>query len=797
MAKTVSTDQVVSVGGRILKLTNLDKVMYPATGTTKGEVINYYAQIAESFIKHAAGRPATRKRWVHGVGTAQQPGSVFFQKNLDNATPAWVARFGIEHSTRENLYPVINDLPTLIWLAQIASLEIHLPQWRFGPGGERRNPDRLVLDLDPGDGVGLLECAEVARLCRPILEGMGLSAVPVTSGSKGIHLYAALPGAQSAEEISAVAHQLARMLEVDHPDLVVSDMKKSLRKSKVLLDWSQNNGNKTTIAPYSMRGLLQPMVACPRTWEELEDPKLRQLDYLEVLERVREDGDSMASIDPPVATADRLELYRQMRDASKTPEPVPTGTPATSGGRTFVIQEHHARRLHYDLRLERDGVLASWAIPKGPPMTPEVNRLAVQTEDHPMQYATFEGSIPAGEYGAGSMSIWDSGTYELEKWRDGKEIILTLHGRADGGLQQSRRYALIQTGGRDKKSAKNWLIHLMKDQQSATQLPSPQGPADELPDIKPMLATAGTLGLVKTGDWAYEVKWDGFRCIATVSDGQVRLRSRSGMDMTATFPELQELADVFSGHDVIVDGEIVALDPSGRPSFGLLQTRANLTKADQVAAARKQQSVELMIFDLLHVDGDSLLRRPYAERREILEGLVGADGSKIHLPPALDTDAEGALAMSKSLKLEGIVAKGRSSVYQPAQRAHTWIKIKNQHSIEVIIIGWRPGKGNRASLVGSLLMAIPDGDQLRYIGRVGSGFTERDIRELTTKLGADEQSTCPAEGVPDADAADARWVHPNYVGEVIYSETSAEGKLRHPVWKGWRIDKSPEDLHHD
>ncbi|MEO6955648.1 MAG: ATP-dependent DNA ligase [Antricoccus sp.] len=794
MAKVVSNDQVVSVGGRTLKLTNLDKLMYPATGTTKGEVINYYAQVAEFFINHAADRPATRKRWVHGVGTAQQPGSVFFQKNLDSSTPDWVVRFAIEHSTRENLYPVVNDLPTLTWLAQIAALEIHVPQWRFDSNGNRRNPDRLVLDLDPGDGVGLPECAEVAKLCRPILEGMGLTAVPVTSGSKGIHLYSALPGEQSPDQVSAVAHQLARMLEADHPDLVVSDMKKVLRKGKVLLDWSQNNGNKTTIAPYSLRGTLHPMVACPRTWDELDEPAIAQLDYLEVLDRLSEAGDPMAGIDPPVAALDRLEIYRSKRDASKTPEPVPVDEPSPTDGQMFVIQEHHARRLHYDLRLERNGVLVSWAIPKGPPMSTDINHLAVQTEDHPIQYATFEGAIPAGEYGAGSMSIWDSGRYELEKWRDGKEIIMTLHGQSSGGLQRPRRYALIHTGGRDAKSSQNWLIHLMKDQQPLAQSEPSRVRDGKLPDIKPMLATAGTIGLVKKGDWAYEIKWDGFRCIAAVCGGSVKLRSRSGMDMSATFPELQELAEYFRGHDVIVDGEIVALDSSGRPSFGLLQTRANLTQKEQVAAARKKQSVQLMIFDLLRIDDDSLLRRPYAERREALEGLSGAQSSTIHVPPALEADADGALAMSKSLKLEGIVAKARTSVYQPGQRAQTWIKIKNHRSIEVVIIGWRPGKGNRASLAGSLLMAVPDDAQLRYVGRVGSGFTEREIREMTMKLAADERETPAAVGVPDADRADAHWVDPKYVGEVIYSDTSSEGKLRHPVWKGWRIDKTPDDL---
>jgi bifunctional non-homologous end joining protein LigD len=478
----MADDQTVDVDGRRIKLTNLDKVMYPSTGMTKGEVIAYYTEIAPMLIPHAAGRPATRKRWVHGVGTMADPGEMFFQKNLDDSTPAWVKRRAIEHKDHRNEYPLVDDLPTLVWLAQRAALEIHVPQWRFGRTGAVRNPDRMVLDLDPGDGAGLLECAEVARWARAILVGMGLTAMPVTSGSKGIHLYAAIDGKQTSDQVSAVAHELARALEADHPDLVVSDMKKAARRGKVLVDWSQNNAAKTTIVPYSLRGRVEPTVAAPRTWRELSSKTLRQLDYAEVLTRVRENGDPLAalsaghldSLEPTAERMagfdgpDRLEKYRSMRSSDKTPEPVPRARVAHSDGRSFVIQEHHATRLHYDFRLEHEGVLVSWALPKGVPTEPKQNHLAVQTEDHPLEYGGFEGTIPKGQYGAGTVSIWDSGSYELEKWRDGEEVIVTLHGERKGGLGGARKVALIHTGGgrgdRSAKAEQNWLIHLMKDQ---------------------------------------------------------------------------------------------------------------------------------------------------------------------------------------------------------------------------------------------------------------------------------------------------------------------------------------------
>src|SRR6202051_2400125 len=225
------------------------------------------------------------------------------------------------------------------------------------------------------------------------------------------------------------------------PKLVTSTMTKSVRAGKVFVDWSQNSGSKTTIAPYSLRGREHPTGAAPRTREELEDPEVGQLRYDEVLARVARDGDLLAALDADVGVPDRLTKYRSMRDAAKTPEPVPKSKPNTGQGNTFVIQEHHARRLHYDFRLEKDGVLVSWAVPKNLPETTSVNHLAVHTEDHPLEYGGFEGSIPKGEYGAGKVIIWDSGTYEAEKFRD-DEVIVNLHGSRISG-----RYALIQTKG--------------------------------------------------------------------------------------------------------------------------------------------------------------------------------------------------------------------------------------------------------------------------------------------------------------------------------------------------------------
>ncbi|WP_395639227.1 ATP-dependent DNA ligase [Pseudolysinimonas sp.] len=817
------TEQIVSVGGHRLKLTNLEKVLYPETGTTKAEVLDYYTRVADVLIPHARNRPVTRKRWVEGVGTDAKPGTVFFEKNLPDSAPTWIPRREIQHSDHVNSYPLVNDLATLAWMAQQASLELHVPQWRFGKGGARQNPDRLVLDLDPGDGAGLPECVEVAKLVRGILTGMGLEAFPVTSGSKGIHLYAPLDGEQTSEEVSAVAHELARLLEADHPDLVVSDMKKTLRAGKVLLDWSQNNGNKTTIVPYSLRGRMRPTVAAPRTWRELLAPGLRQLEMHEVLERVATTGDPAADLEREIwhstEAAEKLAEYRSMRDGAKTPEPMGGAVSAT--GNSFVIQEHHATALHYDFRLERDGVLVSWAVPKGVPTEAGKNHLAVHTEDHPLEYGQFEGEIPKGEYGAGTVTIWDRGLYDLEKWRD-DEVIVTIHGEKHG----SRRLALIQTEkGTDKAPGKNWLLHLMKDQQpvdwddpdsiAASKARSASGSWKKIGTeprrglkrgksvvggrinaagtVHPMLATPSKLDTFpRDDDWVYEMKWDGYRAIATVRAGEVGLRSRNGLDFTATYPELQQLADAAEG-DVVLDGEIVALDREGRPSFGLLQTRSGLTAPRDVERARKVQGVEFFVFDILDRDGVSLASRPYRERRALLREAV-RDAGVVRVPPDAGTDLDAAVATSRRLGLEGVIAKRTSSPYRLGRRSRDWLKIKHTLTQEVVVAGWRPGNGARADTVGSLLVGIPGADGLEYVGRVGSGFTDDQLGDLRARLDRMARETSPLIGVPPADARDAHWVTPKLVGEVEYAEVTADGKLRAPTWRGWRPDKTPGDV---
>jgi bifunctional non-homologous end joining protein LigD len=473
---------------------------------------------------------------------------------------------------------------------------------------------------------------------------------------------------------------------------------------------------------------------------------------------------------------DPLAAYRSKRDRRRTPEPVPPASPLPHGeDNTFVIQEHHARRLHWDLRLERDGVLVSWAIPRGLPKDPKKNHLAVHTEDHPLEYATFSGTIPKGEYGGGEMFIWDRGTYETEKWRK-DEVMIVLHGeRAQG------RYVLFRTDG------DNWMIHRMDP-------PAPDWTA--LPElVRPMMATLGTLPRESADDrYAYEMKWDGVRAVVYISGGHVRALSRNDRDVTATYPELRGLAEALGSHDCVLDGELVAFGPDGRVSFGALQPRMHVTGASVIRRLMTQIPVTYLLFDVLHLDGKSTLELPYTERRALLESLELA-GPRWQTPPYFAGGGDAALATSKAQGLEGVVAKLQASPYRSGRRSPEWIKVKNLNTQEVVVGGWRPGKGRRADTIGSLLLGIPSDGRLTYVGHVGTGFTEAMLTDLTARLRRLERKTCPFDPPPPrAHAKDAHWVAPKLVGEVQYGEWTRDGIMRHPSWRGLRPDKSPDEV---
>ena len=465
-----------------------------------------------------------------------------------------------------------------------------------------------------------------------------------------------------------------------------------------------------------------------------------------------------------------LDAYRAKRDFDSTPEPAGEGAGRAGGGLRFVVQEHSARSMHWDLRLEHAGTLASWAVPRGIPPDPARNHLAVRTEDHPLEYLEFHGEIPEGSYGAGTMRILDRGTYEAHKFRD-DEVMVTFHGERVRG-----RYVLFRTGER------NWMIHRMDPPEDPAREPMPER-------IEPMLARTGEL---PRGDgWAFEVKWDGVRAIGFAEGGRLRLASRLGRDITPRYPELRELGRALGAREAVLDGEVVAFGDDGRPSFQRLQRRMHVTSEAQVRRLARSDPVAYVIFDLLFLDGHSLLALPYEERRARLREL-DLQGPAWQTPAHHVGDGAALLEAARAQGLEGIVAKRLDCPYTPGRRSPAWVKVKNFRSADVVIGGWLPGEGRRSGRLGALLVGFYEDRSLRYAGRVGTGFTESELTRLGTLLAPLARDDSPFEGRQPP--RESRFVEPELVCRVDYGEWTQSLTLRHPAYKGLRDDVAPADV---
>ena len=477
--------------------------------------------------------------------------------------------------------------------------------------------------------------------------------------------------------------------------------------------------------------------------------------------------------------ADKLDTYRRKRDFAKTAEPAGDTDASVANRPRFVVQEHHARRLHWDLRLEHDGVAVSWAVPNGIPQTPKENRLAVHTEDHPLQYLEWEGEIPQGEYGAGTMSVWDRGTYEIHKWEE-RKVEITFHGERLHG-----RYGLFPIGRRVGGSDQNdWMIHRMDPPEDPDRVPMPE-------HLAPMLARPGQVPREEE-KWSFEVKWDGIRAIAYSQPGRVRLESRNLNEITAAYPEVRGLMEQLGMREAVLDGEMVAFDEHGRPSFERLQSRMHVTGASQVKRLMGSTPVVYAIFDLLYLDGESLMALPYSERRARLAELE-LGGAAWRVPDYHVGDGQRLLAATAAQGLEGIVAKRLDSRYEPGARNGCWLKIKHTRRQELVIGGWLPGEGRRQDRIGALLMGYYLAGDFKYAGRVGTGFTERTLDDLARRLAPLQTGESPFKPKPKL-PRNAMFVEPRLVAEVEFREWTREGIMRAPSFKGLREDKAPEEV---
>jgi bifunctional non-homologous end joining protein LigD len=528
-----------------------------------------------------------------------------------------------------------------------------------------------------------------------------------------------------------------------------------------------------------------------------------------------------------------LEEYRRKRDFGATPEPAPGELLERSG--RFTIQRHRATALHYDFRLEIGGVLVSWAVPKGPTLDPSERRLAMRTEDHPVEYLDFEGVIPKGEYGGGDVIVWDWGHFEPEAetpdpsaaLRDG-EIKFVLHGQKVRG-----RFTIVRTDRRGRRGAddgrEQWLLLHKRDAFAAdgwdaadhprsvktgrtndevrdgptaafaADPPKPLGEIDlsaarlePMPEfVPPMRATLATEPF-NDPDWLFEVKWDGYRVEAVVRDGQVHLWTRNRQDAARYFPDLIGPPTWIEAREAIVDGEVVALDEAGRPRFSLLQDRSGIHVGRAAGTKRPgpPAPVVFQAFDLIHLDGRSLLDVPLAERKRLLRSRL-RDHPRVRYAGHVEADGEAFFRAAQDQELEGIVAKLGRSPYEPGRRSRSWLKLKVRPEQEAVIVGWLPGQGSHVEL-GSLIMAVRSGGQWVHAGQVGSGLGARTRRELRAAL--DELATpdSPLDPVPRLKGA--RWVEPRLVARVEFADWTAEGLLRQAAFKGLEVGRDPREV---
>jgi bifunctional non-homologous end joining protein LigD len=825
--------------GRELRLSNLNKVYWPDDGITKGDLLAYYWNIAELLLPYLHDRPLTMKRMPDGLA-----GEPFYEKQVPAHAPDWLPTAAVpaEEETRVVEFVLAQDRASLMYVVNLGCIEMHPLHSR---AGSLDRPDYAFFDLDPFEPYTYADVRTVAKLVKVVLDGLGLRGYAKTSGATGMQVFVPLDGTHTHTDAREFVERVGRLVVRAYPEKATMAWPVADRAGKIFIDHQMNRSGANIASVYSLRPLPRAPVSTPLDWDELDqdiEPGDFRIDNVwdrfaagDRFAPVLTDRQSLAGAmealgltpgaeEPREPSRPRfrssrtsrpasrasLDEYVAKRDFQRTPEPhppaggPPTGRVADGGtgrdglstaprqaaagsqlpeephpaglteiaplepGRRFTIQQHHARRLHHDVRFEQDGVLVSFAVPKRLPEEPGLRHLAVNTEDHPLDYLTFSGSIPAGEYGGGEVRLFDLGTYEPLEVADGK-LTVRLHGSRYKGAE----YHLFRTRDRD------WLVILG----GKVSLPQPAPP----PTYEPMMAVL-TGQPFDDDEWLFEVKWDGHRCLANLGQA-TRLTSRTRRDMTAQFPELIDLHRQLAARNAVVDGEIVALDREGRPSFERMQDRFHRAP-EELVRNRGKVPVQFLAFDLLWLDGAPLLDLPLVERRARLEEVL-VETRDVRLSQVVEGAGNDVFEQVKRLGLEGIVAKRAASPYRPGSRSPDWRKIKALCLQDCVIVGWTPGKGGRSATLGSLLLAVFDDGRLRYAGNVGTGFTHAFLADLLARLSELEVDKPQFEGAPRLRGA--RFVRPELVCEVEYLRWTDDNKLRASSFKGLRPDKPPTD----
>ena len=765
----------VTVGKRKLELSNLNKVLWPEDGVTKAELIHYYLSIAPTILNHIRGRPLSLVRFPDGIH-----GEKFFQKNLPDWVPDWIETAEIGDAKKTINYVVPTEDASLVFLANLACIELHQMHCK---AANRDHPDYFVFDIDPPDGTPWDVIVEHGLMLREEIDKFGYHTFVKTTGRKGLHVVAPIEAKWTFDEVFAATETIAKPFVLAHSKTCTLKIPKGQRDNKILIDIFRNRPSQTIVSAYSVRGLEGATVSMPLTWDQLTKVGgVRDFTLRNVPDIVKQDGDPWEGIDAyavelhthrsaPKAskklpasgkrkTPEQLDTYQKKREFTRTPEPA--GGPLEETGNRFVLHRHHASRLHYDLRLEENGVLLSYAVPKGLPPRPGIKRLAVQTEDHPIEYLTFEGKIPKGEYGGGDMWVFASGRYEITKAKkDSKYVRLTSRGLTG-------EYRIIPTRGKENLLERvdvpqtDWLTEPIEFM---------------LADISKKVPTGG--------DWMYEVKWDGIRAMIALEEGQVRIRSRNQNDITVAFPELLKAEDSFRANTALFDCEIVCLDSAGRPQFKEVINRMRQRSESAAARARSKNPAVCYVFDCLYLDGRPLVGEPVERRREWMADAIKT-GSSYRVSQTVE-DGQELFDAAREAGLEGIMAKKLGSPYHPGRRTDTWLKIKARNTMDVLIIGYTKGKGDRGQAFGALHLARANGAELHYLGKVGTGFDSRTLEAVSAELAKVPEGKRPIKEKPIDDAVSV-WLKPTLWCEVEYASMTTNETLREPVFVRLRPD---------
>ena len=787
--------------GRELRLSNLDKVYWPDEGYTKGDLLAYYYNVADLILPHLRERPLTMKRMPDGIS-----GPFFYEKTAPSHTPEWIARCPVRsEDSKDGVigYLMVNDLATLLFVANLGCIEMHPLHSRCS---SIDTPDYLFFDLDPM-GASFEEVLIVARHVGAALGALGLTGYPKTSGATGVQIYVPVEPGWSYEQVRDFVGTLGRTIERADREHVTMAWQIDKRTGKVFIDHNMNRSGANISAAYSLRPEAGATVSTPLEWDEIDagvTPQDFRIDNVwerfgkgrDLFEGVRTSPQELApaleavglpsekaievrgakrrSSQEVIAASKDPDLGEYLRKRTFGPEGTTEPTPGgTAGeGNSFVIHKHRATRLHYDVRLERDGALPSWAVPRGLPIRPGDKRLAVRTEDHPLEYGSFSGTIPEGHYGAGEVRIFDDGWYEPVEWTDSK-VSFRLHGRRYPGLE----FHFVRT-------RTDWLAFLASSQQ-AQLIASP-------PALQPMLAEGGWKAFDDEA-WWFEPKFDGIRSMTAMATDATRLVTRNGRDVSDKYPELRMIHELVDQVNAVLDAEIVAFDDDGKNSFEVLQQRMNLSNEREIKRISSKIPVALVAFDLLWLDGHDLTGLGLEQRRELLETIVEQD-HRLQVVTHVDGDGKAFVEVARDLGLEGVVAKRTGSRYSPGRRSPDWRKIKLTNTQDCVILGWTPGQGGRAGTFGALLVGAYDDGELLWIGQVGTGFTRATLDRVLEALEPLKRATPPVDDPELAKVRGATFVEPTLVCEVEYLEiTRSTKKMRAPSFKGLRDDKAPDE----